>query len=541
MESLLDNTSYDEFKEPFSLINSQLNNFQEKNRDYDLSEDSYILKELLLNSNLCHKNLNKILDFGINKTAYGPYECSIQFGARYFLNIIRDYYLKLNCEKINFIVVKKNIYIYSHIESVLQIITKINTHFMSPKNVILLDYNKELRANFSVLQLMKNFEFHNFAQKDILKISFKIFKNAKKKNKNEQSLEINNPFYELAADVYKFEKEFNFDEECIPGLLIVETGYYCFSIDCNYAPIELCSPPNIPEYILHNYIFYLNIDKISNFVQKINFQSPIEISCNKYICNFVVKSCENFIMFNNEGGAEFIEDNFFNYFKLFDPIIERGTLYKKMICFTLDKQEIDALRILNKKEAILYFYADNKEIYYYSKEIDDCNNITSAVFLKTKENKPLIKDIEDCCLYADHWEDWLEYLSGILPRDCINDLKELRKNRGEKELVSNNKNNRKKKNKNKENLNNNNENNRNNNILMNVNVMDGENQLQGINLFVNDRKGNLSKIKINENNKNNVFDLGRGKINNNNNQNDNQNKTNDTTNKNENIVNPFFF
>lgn len=538
MDSPLDNISCDEFKEPTSLINSQINNFQEKNRDYDLDEDSYLLKELLLNSNLCHKNLNKVLDFGINKTTYGPYECSIQFGARYFINIIREYYLKLNCERINFIVNKKAIYIYSHIASVLQIITKINTHYMSPKNVILLDYNKELKANFNVLQLIKNLELHNFSQKDIIKISFKIFKNTKKKSKNEQSLEVNNPFYELAADINKFEREFNFDEECLPGLLIVETGNYCFSIDCNYAPIELCSPPNIPEYILHNYIFFISIDKISNFVQKINFQSPIEISCNKYICNFIVKSCENFLMFNNEAGAEFMEENFFNFFKLFDRMIERGTLYKKMITFTLDKQDIDALRILNKNEALLYFYADNKEIYYYSKETDDCNNITSAVFLKTKENKPLIKDIEDCCLYEDHWEDWLEYLSSILPRDCINDLKELRKNKGEKKLVSNNKNNRKKKNKNEEDImkNDENENKVNDNIIMNVNVVNGENHLQGINLYVNDRKGNLSKIKINENNKNNVFDIGRGKSTIN-----KQNKANNNQNKNENIVNPFCF
>ena len=71
---------------------------------------------------------------------------------------------------------------------------------------------------------------------------------------------------------------------------------------------------------------------------------------------------------------------------------------------------------------------------------------------------------------------------------------------------------------------------------MNVNVVNGENHLQGINLYVNDRKGNLSKIKINENNKNNVFDIGRGKSTIN-----KQNKANNNQNKNENIVNPFCF
>ena len=537
MDLPLDNNSDDIFKDSFSGINTQNTNMQEQNRDYDFNDDSYILKELLLNSNLCHKNLNKLLDFGINKTTYGPYEFCIQFEARYFINIIREYYLKLNCERINFIVVKKSIYIYSHIASVIQIITSINTHYMSPEKVKIMEgyYDKELRANFNVLQLLKNLELHNFSKKEFLKISFKIYK-TNKKNKKESSLNVNNPFYELAADIFKFDKEFNFEDEAIPGLLIIESGNFSFSMECNYAPLELCAPPNIPDYIIRNFIFYIAFDKISNFTQKINLQSPIEISCNKYICNFIVNSfCENFFMFKDESGAEFMEQNSFNYFKLFDPIVENGTLYKKMITFFLSKQEIDALKILNKKEALLYFYADHREKYYYSKEIDQYNNITSAVFLKSKENKPIIRDIEDCCLYVDHWEDWLQYLSSILPRDCINELRILRKKKGEKNLISGNKKNKKKKNKNEEE----NEDNSENNNIMNVNVVDGDNNFNGINLYSNDKKGNLSKIKFNENNKNNVFDLGRGKSINY--KNDNQNKGNDDNKKNENIVNPFSF
>ena len=530
----LDDNTDDMFKDSISPKNTQPINIQEQNRDYDYDDDSRILKELILNSNLCHKNLNKLLDFGINKTSYGPYEFCIQFEARYFINIIREYYLKLNCQRINFIVLKKTIYIYSHIDSIIQIITSINTYYMSPEKVKIMEgyYDKELKANFNALQLLKNLELHNFSKKEFLKISFKIDKN-NKNNKKQNTLNVNNPFYELAADIYKFDKEFNFEDEAISGLLIIESGNFSFSIDCNYAPLELSAPPNIPDYIIRNFIFYIGFDKISNFIPKINLQSSIEISCNKYICNFLVNSsCENFFMFK-EGGAEFIEQNCYNYFKLFDPMVESGTLYKKMITFNLSKQEIDALKILNKKEALLYFYADHREKYYFSKEIDEFNNITSAVFLKSKENKPVIRDIEDCCLYVDHWEDWLQYLSTFLPRDCINELITSRNNKGKKDIISNNKKNRNKKNRNEEEKKENNENN-----IKNVNVVDGDNQFSGIHLYSNDKKGNLSKIKLNENNKRNIFDLGRGK--NINNKNNTQTAA-DGEEKDENIVNPFSF
>ena len=528
MNPSLDDNTEDMFKDSISPKNTQTTNIQEQNRDYDYDDDSRILKELILNSNLCHKNLNKLLDFGINKTTYGPYEFCIQFEARYFINIIREYYLKLNCQRINFIVLKKTIYIYSHIDSVIQIITSINTHYMSPEKVKIVEgyYDKELKANFNVLQLLKNLELHNFSKKEFLRMSFKMDKN-NKNNKKPNTLNVNNPFYELATDKYKIDKEFNFEDEAISGLLIIESGNFSFSIDCNYAPLELSAPPNIPDYIIRNFIFYIGFDKISNFIQKINLQSPIEISCNKYICNFLVNSsCENFFMFKDEEGAEFMEQNCFNYFKLFDPMVESGTLYKKMITFNLSKQEIDALKILNKKEALLYFYADHREKYYYSKEIDQYNNITSAVFLKSKENKPVTRDIEDCCLYVDHWEDWLQYLSNFLPRDCINELITLRKNKGKKNVISNNKKSRNKKNKEEKNE-------------KNINVVDGDNKFNGINLYSNDKKGNLSKIKINENNKINIFDLGR--CNNIKNKNDNQNVDGGGEKKGENIVNPFCF
>ena len=312
-------------------------------------------------------------------------------------------------------------------------------------------------------------------------------------------------------------------------------------MDCNYAPLELCSPPKIPDSIFKKFIFYISIDKLVNITQRMSLQSPIEISCNNYICNFITNSfCENFLMFQNSDGAEFNQENFFNYIKLFDPLVENGILYKKMITFTLNKHELDSLKIINKKTPILYFYADKKEKFYFTKETDQDGNITSSVIIKSSENKPKIKDIEDCCLYADHWEDWTNYLSNILPRDCIEDLNQLRKKKGEKNLVSNNKKNKRKKNKN-EDKKEYNENNKNNNEI-NIKVIDGGNELEGIFLYNNNKKGNKNKIFINESNNTNIYDKGRGKNNNNKHSiNNNEKPSENKQNNNKNLINPFNF
>ena len=531
--SFLLNDSDNMFNDALSLKNTQRSNYQVENENFELDNELSLLNELLLNSNLYHSNLIKKVDFGINKVTYGPYECTIQFGARFFLSIVRDYYIKLGCETINFIVADKMIYIYSHMNSVVKIITRINTHFISHDKVKIIEgFDKEFTANIFIVQLLKNLELHNFTQKEFIKISFKIFKNQKDKQKR-KTLVDSNPFFEMERDILKFEKEFNFEDEAIPGLLIVETNNFSFSMSCNYAPPEICQPPKIPDYVINEFIFYISIDKIKNFIQKVNLE-PIEIYCNKYICNFKLNSLsENFLFFKNEEGAEFIEENSFNYFKLLDPYVQNGVLYKNMLAFVLNKQEIDALKILNKNGALFYFYADNKEKYYFSKEIDDYNNITSAIFLQYKENKSLIRDIEDCCLYKEHWEKWLEYLSSILPRSCINELKELYEKKGEKKLISNNKRSRNKKNKievkkeKNENINNENK------EINNINVIDGENQFQGINLNVSKRSNILGSIIIDENTNDRI----RFPNNNDNNQRD----VNEEQNNNKNIINPFNF
>ena len=521
--------------------NIQKSQIQELNDEYNYYDDTQILRDFLFNSNLYHKNLNKILDFGINKKNFGPYEIGIQFNAKFFINIIKDYYIKLDCERMNIIVYNKMIYIYSHVESILKIFTIFNTRYIGSEKVKIIEgHGNNIRANFDTLQLLKNIDLHTFNNNETIKIFFKIYKN-KIRNKNKKPIEEINPFFELSFEKNKFDKEFNFEHEAIPGLLIGETVRgFDFTMNCNFAPEELSRPPIIPESIFTNFIINLSIDLINN-TQRMNLNSPIEISCNKQICNFISNSyCENFFMFNDIEGAEIKEENFLNYFKLFDPLIENGILYKKMIGFTLSRTEIEALKILNKKTALIYLYADRKEKYYFTQEFDQDGNRTSYVILQSSNDRPKIKDIEDCCLYSDHWEDWMKYLSGILSRDSINELKELRKLKIKNNLVSDNKK-KKKKNKNEENKiekDDNNENINNNLInkksVKNINVVDGKNEFEGISLYSNDRRGNESTFIMRENNS--IYDIGRGKPNKNkNNIKENNEKSN------ENFVNPFKF
>ena len=440
----------------------------------------------------------------------------------------------------NIIVYNKMIYIYSHVESILKIFTIFNTRYIGSDKVKIIEgHGINIRANFDTLQLLKNLDLHTFSNNETIKIFFKIYKN-KIRNKNQNPIEEINPFFELSLDKNKFDKEFNFENEAIPGLLIGETiRGFDFTMNCNFAPEEISHPPIIPESIFTNFIINLSIDLINN-TQRMNLNSPIEISCNKQICNFISNSyCENFFMFNDIEGAEIKEENFLNYFKLFDPLIENGILYKKMIGFTLSRTEIEALKILNKKTALIYLYADRKEKYYFTQEFDQDGNRTSYVILQSSNDRPKIRDIEDCCLYSDHWEDWMKYLSGILSRDSINELKELRELKIKNNLVSNNKK-KKKKNKNEENKikkDGNNEN-INNNIInkksvKNINVIDGRNEFEGISLYSNDRRGNESTFIMRENNS--IYDIGRGKPN------KNKNNIKENNEKSENFVNPFKF
>ena len=567
MEQLSSDEENSENNDVFPQKISQKSNMKDFNDNYNYSSDIKILRDFLLNPSLEHRNLNKVLDFGINKKNYGPYEIGFQFNAKFFMNIIKNYYLNLNCERINFIVYNKIIYFYSHVDSSLKIYTILNTRYIGLDKVKIIEVNgNDIRVNFPLLQLLKNLELHNFTNNETIKIFFKKFKNKKKaKNEKEISIEENNPFYDLQLETHKFEKEFNFENEAIPGLLIAETVRdFNFTMDCNFAPDELTHPPNIPESIFSNYIINISIDKLSNFAKRMNLTSPVEISCNKYICNFVTNSnCENFFMFNKSEGAEINQDNFVNYFKHFDRMIENGELFKKMITFTLTQTEFEALKILNKKTALIYFYADKKEKYYFTQEFDQDSNRASSVILQSTNGKPIIKDIVECCLYSDHWEEWIKYLSEILSRDGINELKNLRELHEKNYLVSNNKKNKKKKNKNEEVKNENDENNENSNgnkirnnkessnnrisknyskimnkrkSVKNINIVDGKNEFEGISLFSNDRRGNASTLIMKENKRESICEIGRGKVNLNKNK-DEENKHN----KEENLVNPFNF
>ena len=550
MNSYIIDNSDDDINNLFPQDNNRNKDLTYKSKDYDShSSNSQLLKELILSSNLYHKNLCKSLDFGINKTTYGPFEFGVQFNAKFFISIIREYYLKLYSDRINFIVSNQIIYFYSHLLTRTQIITELNTRFISPDLVKIIDgHGKEFRANFELVQLLRNLELHNYANREDIKIYFKYDKN-KRKNRDENRSNFINPFQELQADKQNFENEFNLDHDAIPGNIIIETDKeFKFCMDSNFAPLEMCAPPHIPHLIFSNYIFSISVDKLSYWTKRMSLASPLDIFCNHYICNFVSnKTSESFLTYNNTEGVEFKFDNGYNYIKLFDEMMEKGNLFKKMIQFTLAKPELDACKIFNKKTSIIYFYADKYEKYYFSKETDQDGNFTCATIIKSKENKPKIKDIEECCLYIDHWEEWLNYLSNILTKDCIKMLIDARKNKGMKNIksVSNHKKNKKRGNKSNEDKKENKDENRSNEIKLSENIKDLVNSelIEPVVIYGMDKKGSKSLIKISENNNEiNVCEIGRGI--NNNNMTDNletrvktQSKKEDT----DNIINPFGF
>ena len=135
-----------------SIINCLNKNFQTnaylvKDNENQYLDNEIMNKEILQNPNLEHKNFIKAIDFGINRNTCGPYVFGVEFNAKFFMNIIREYYLKLNCLRLNLIVNNRIIYIYGHYNQILKIYTKINTHYMHPDMVKIIEgHNKELRA-----------------------------------------------------------------------------------------------------------------------------------------------------------------------------------------------------------------------------------------------------------------------------------------------------------------------------------------------------------------------------------------------------------
>ena len=484
---------------------SQKSDYKDINNDFQYYDNTYIEKEILFNNNLDHKNLIKVLEFGINRNTCGPYEFGVQFNAKFFMNIIREYYLRLNCSRLNFIVYDRILYIYGHYNQNLKIFTKINTPYINPDLVIIIEgHSKELRANFDVETLLKHLELHNFSNKEFMKMYFVYNQNnVSKKSKKERNASSVNPFAELHMEQSKFNSEFNFEEKAIPGNIIIETQTFKCNVESNFSPVELIAPPHIPSSIFSDYILSISIDKLGSSNQKINPLSPLEIYCNHYICNFISNiNSENFLTYENSEGVQFKHENALNFCKSIDSSIDESNFFQKMINFSLKKHELDAIKIINKKTAVIHFYANKKERYYFSKECEEEGNITCAIILCSEESKPSINNIEDCCIYQEHWNEWLTYLSNILPKDCINELDKRRKL---KDVMNNN-------NIDKENSSTNNKRKRKNNeekIIINNNEENKENEFKGLSIYSNDRKGNIKKIKIEEKSNELISDFGR--------------------------------
>ena len=483
---------------------SQKNEFNEK--DLQFEDNALIDKEIIKNLN--HRNFLKIVEFGINRNTCGPYEFGVKFNAKYFMNIIREYLIKLNCTRLNFFVSDKIIYFYGIFERKLRVYTKINTQYISPDLVDIIEgFGKEFRANFDVNNLLKNLELTYFTNKDHIKMYFVFNQNNINKSKvRKENQDDPNPFFQ--GDIYQVDQDFNFEKNAIPGHIIIESQKIRLNVECNFAPSELSTPPKIPSSIFSDYILSLSIDKLNSAVFKVSSTAPLEIYCNHYICNFVSNvNSEHFLTYDKSEGVEFKYDKAINFCKKIDPEIDGINLFKKMIHFKLKKHELDALKIINKKTSVIHFYATKAEKYYFTKETNEQGNIASAIIICSSDDKPSIDNIENCCFYPGRWNEWINCLKNILPSDCINELEKLRKNSEiENYSVNASTNNRKKKNRNQQKKSS--VKNDNSKINLNKNIdANKENELESVPLFSNDKKGGLKKISYNE-----IKDLGREEI-----------------------------
>ena len=411
------------------LIINELNSNKD-NSDFKNQDNIHIEKGFLKNFNLGHRNLLKVIEFGINRNTCGPYEFGVRFNARYFMNIIREYFLRLNCIRLNFIFSNKMIYFYGHYEQTFRVYTKINTTYISADLVDILEgHSKEFRANFDVLTLLHHLELHNFSKKESIKLYFAFNENDLSLRKiGEENQNSYNPFDEIQGDKFKFDQEFNFEQKAIPGNIIIETQKFKCNIECNFAPPELNLAPRIPSSIFSDYILSIGVDKLNLSTFKSNFPEPLDIYCNHYICNFVYdkKTTEDFFTYDKSEDIEFKKDNAIKFCNKIAPEIDESNLFLKMIYFKLNKPELDALKIINKKTSVIHFYAGNNKKYYFTKETDEQGNISSAIILYSEEDKPLINNIENCCFYSENWEVWINYLKNHLPKDCINQLEKVR-------------------------------------------------------------------------------------------------------------------
>ena len=186
---------------------SQKSDFQERDFESQYQDNVYMEKEILQNCNLAHRNFLKVVEFGINRSTNGPYELGVQFNARYLMNILREYYFRLDCERLNFILNKRIIYFYGHYNQNLKIYTKINSHYINPDLVKILEgHDKEIRVNFDVQNLLKHLELHRFSNKETMKMFFAINQKYRDKSKKrEENSNINNIFSELQGPAKQFE------------------------------------------------------------------------------------------------------------------------------------------------------------------------------------------------------------------------------------------------------------------------------------------------------------------------------------------------
>ena len=424
----------DEFDQPPNFNNNENNPISSKTSHYSSSvsnienqpSDNEIL---LLEKNIKNSGNNRCLcadrEFG------GPKNCenclTIDFDAKWIISTLRDYYNKLLNERINLYYINETLYIYSsNFDNKLETIAIYFNEEENSEFFISKTKNAKIRVNFSLRDLLCNLDLHTYYNKEKITFDFCVKRNENNKSKHNKKPVNKNPFYDQSEEEKIHEIEYNFPDDAIEGFLIVNTkSCFKFNIPCNFAPKNLIHAPFTKEQIFNNYFFKLELSNLPKI-------KPVDIYCNPYFYSVSYDDMtETYMEYSQDN-----EENNFNikslisYIKIIEPSFIEQDLYNKMIKLSLSKEELDSFNILRNNENKICFYADKKYKMYFIENKNKEGYRTRSVIVRSRERKPILLNVEDCCFYDQNWEKWLNTFSQYLPIDKIRELKQKRVNKG---------------------------------------------------------------------------------------------------------------
>ena len=425
----------DDFDQPENFNNNQNNPISSKtshysnsitNNENQTSDNEILLLEKILKNSGNSRCLCADREFG------GPRNCenylTIDFDARWIISTLRDFYNKLLNERINLYYINETLYIYSsNFDNKLETIAiyfneEENSEFFMSKTK-----NAKIRVNFSLRDLLCNLDLNNYYNKEKITFDFCVKRNQNNnKSKLNKKPESANPFFDQTEEEKNYEIEYNFPDEAIEGFLVVTTKTcFKFNIPCNFAPKNLIHAPFTKEQIFNNYFFKLDLSNLPKI-------KPVDIYCNPYFYSVSYDDMtETYMEYSRDN-----EENNFNikslisYIKIIDPTLIEQDLYNKMIKLSLSKEELDSFNILRNNENKICFYADKKYRMYFIENKNKEGYRTKSVIVRSRERKPALLNVEDCCFYDQNWEKWLNTFSQHLPLDKVKELKMKRVNKG---------------------------------------------------------------------------------------------------------------